>query len=82
MAEHLAAAKELFPEGSAEGEAETRAKPEIWTDKENFDGIFESTYQAAVDMQSVTSAEEFPPALGKIGSGCKSCHNMYQVPKD
>ena len=82
MADHLAKAKKLFPEGSLEGEVETRAKPEIWTDRENFNEIFESTHQAAVDMQSVTSAEEFPAALGKIGSGCKSCHNLYQLPKD
>jgi len=82
IADHLAKAAELFPEGSGEGEVQTWAKPEIWTDRENFDELLESTQQAAVDMQSVTEAEAFPPALGKLGTGCKSCHDLYRLPKN
>ena len=81
IADHLAQAAELFPEGTDAGEVQTWAKPEIWTDREHFDEILESTRQAAVDMQSVTEAEAFPPALGKLGTGCKSCHDMYRLPK-
>jgi cytochrome c556 len=29
----------------------------------------------------VTDAKDFPPALGKLGNGCKSCHDMYRLPK-
>ena len=79
--EHLAKAEELFPEGTAEGEVQTWAKPEIWADRDNFDKIMVSTRQAAVDMQSVTEAKAFPPALGKLGTGCKSCHDLYRIPK-
>ena len=82
IADHLAKAAELFPEGSGEGEVQTWAKPEIWTDREHFDELFERTRQAAVDMQSVMDAEAFPPALGKLGSGCKGCHEMYRLPKN
>jgi cytochrome c556 len=82
IADHLAKAAELFPEGSGEGEVQTWAKPEIWTDRENFDELLESTQQAAVDMQSVTEAEAFPSALGKLGTGCKSCHDLYRLPKN
>ena len=32
-------------------------------------------------MQSVTDAKAFPPALGKLGTGCKSCHDLYRIPK-
>ena len=81
IADHLAQAAELFPEGSATGDVQTWAKPEIWTDREQFDGIFESAHQAAVELQSVTEAEAFPPALGKLGNGCKSCHDLYRLPK-
>ena len=81
IADHLAQAAELFPAGSDKGEVQTWAKPEIWTDREHFDEIFESTLQAAVDLQSVTEAEAFPPALGKLGNGCKSCHDLYRLPK-
>jgi cytochrome c556 len=82
MADHLAKSGNLFIEGSAEGEVETWAKPEIWTDRAKFDELMESTYEAALAMQSVTDAKDFPPALGQIGSGCKNCHNMYRRPKD
>ena len=41
-----------------------------------------STQQAIVEMQSVTEAAAFGPALGKIGSGCKNCHKLYRLPKD
>jgi len=82
MADHLAKAAELFPEGSLEGEVQTWAKPEIWTDRERFDELMTSTHQAAVEMQSVTEVQAFMPALGKIGNGCKSCHEMYRLPKD
>ena len=81
IAEHLAEAADLFPEGSESGDVQTWAKPEIWTDRGHFDEIFESAHKAAVELQSVTEAEAFPPALGKLGNGCKSCHDMYRVPK-
>ena len=81
IADHLAKATELFPEGSDTGEIQTWAKPEIWTDREQFDTIMKSTHQAAVDMQSVSEANAFPPALGKLGMGCKSCHDLYRLPK-
>jgi cytochrome c556 len=82
IADHLAEAAELFPEGSDEGAVQTWAKPEIWTDREHFDKIFESTRQAAVELQSVTESESFLPALGKLGNGCKSCHDSYRLPKN
>ena len=91
IADHLAKAAELFPEGSGEGgvakillmvEGQTWAKPEIWTDRAHFDEILESTHQAAVELQSVTEASAFPPALGKLGNGCKTCHDMYRLPKN
>jgi cytochrome c556 len=82
MADHLAKAAELFPEGSAEGDTQTWAKPEIWTDREHFNELMVSTREAAVEMQSVTDATAFPPALGKIGMGCKGCHELYRLPKN
>jgi len=79
IAAHLEKAATLFPEGSDSGDVETAAKPEIWTDRENFDAIFASSHQAAVEMQSVTEASAFPPALGKLGNTCKSCHDLYKA---
>ena len=79
IAAHLDQAATLFPEGSDSGDIETAAKPEIWTDRDNFDTIFASSHQAAVDLQSVTEASAFPPALGKLGNTCKSCHDLYKA---
>jgi cytochrome c556 len=81
IAENLTQSGDLFPEGSDTGEVQTWAKPEIWTDRAAFDEIMDSTLQAAVDLQSVTEAEAFLPALGKLGNGCKSCHDLYRSPK-
>jgi cytochrome c556 len=82
IADHLAKAAELFPEGSDAGDVQTWAKPEIWTDRQHFDEVLQSAHQAAVDLQSVTEADAFPPALGKLGNGCKSCHDLYRLPKN
>jgi cytochrome c556 len=82
IAGNLAHAAELFPEGSDAGDVQTWAKPEIWTDREHFDELFKSAQEAAIDLQSVTEAEAFGPALGKLGNGCKSCHDMYRLPKN
>lgn len=82
VADHLQQAAVLFPDGSDEGEVQTWAKAEIWTDRANFDELLESTRQAAVDLESVTQFEALPPALGKLGSGCKSCHDLYRQPKN
>jgi cytochrome c556 len=51
IADHLAKAAELFPEGSDAGEVQTWAKPEIWTDRGHFDETLESTRQAAKDRK-------------------------------
>ena len=81
IAEHLATAADLFPEGSESGDVQTWAKPEIWSDRENFDSIMKDAHQAAVALQSVSEAEAFGPALGTLGNGCKSCHDLYRLPK-
>jgi cytochrome c556 len=82
IAGHLAEAAELFPEGSDAGDVQTWAKAEIWSDRAQFDELMTSAHQAAVELQSVTEAEAFPPALGKLGNGCKSCHDLYRLPKN
>jgi len=81
IADHLMQAAELFPAGSDTGDVQTWAKPEIWSDRDHFDQLLESTRLAAVDLQSVTEADAFPPVLGKLGNGCKSCHDLYRLPK-
>jgi cytochrome c556 len=82
IADNLAQAAMLFPDGSDVGDVETRAKPEIWTEREQFERFLENARQAAIELESVTEAEAFPPALGKLGNACKSCHDLYRLPKN
>lgn len=82
IADNLEKAGKLFPEGSSTGDVQTWAKPEIWTDREHFDKLLETAHQAAVELESVTEAAAFPPALGKLGNGCKSCHDAFRLPKN
>jgi cytochrome c556 len=80
IAAGLTEAKDLFPEGSADGD--TRAKPEIWDDKADFDRRLDETVAAAQTLAGVTEQADFMPALAELGNGCKGCHDQYQRPKD
>jgi len=82
IASHFRTAATLFPEGSHQGEVETWAKTEVWSDRETFDDTLESAEKAAVALQSVSEEAAFRPALAKLGENCKSCHEMFRRPKE
>ncbi len=79
IADHLKMAQGLFPAGSGGGES--RAKPEVWTDAAGFEKGMKDAQAAAVALQSVSDEAGFGPALGALGSTCKSCHDKYRLPK-
>ena len=78
IAENLKKAHDLFPAGSGGGES--RAKPEVWTDREGFDKQMKDAQAAAVALQSVKEEAAFLPSLRMLGGNCKSCHDMYRLP--
>lgn len=82
IAEALQKFAGLFPEGSEKGDVETWANPEVWSQRADFEKKLEAAEAAAVAMQSVDQETAFAPALGKLGNGCKSCHQTYRRPKD
>jgi cytochrome c556 len=82
MEEHLKKASTLFPEGSDQGDVETWAKAEIWSDQAAFDAQFKEAQAAAAALQSVSQEAAFRPAFGKVGSSCRSCHQTYRRPKN
>jgi cytochrome c556 len=82
IAEALKKAAVLFPEGSDKGDVESWAMPEIWSDPTDFEKKFEMAEAEAVTLQSVTFESAFPPALGKLGNACKTCHQTYRRPKE
>ena len=81
IAEGMKKAAALFPEGSDKGDAETWAKKEIWTNFADFELKMQTARAQAEALQAVTEETAFRPALGKLGSSCKSCHQDYRRPK-
>lgn len=72
---------DAFPEGSGAG-AETRAKPEIWTDWEKFAAAAKTLEDASAEL--VTAAEggdmaAIGAAAGKVGDACGGCHKPFRV---
>lgn len=82
IADTLAKAADLFPEGSGTGDVETWAKPEIWSDYADFEEKRDTAESKAVALRSVAVERAFGPALGELGNACKSCHETYRRPKD
>ena len=82
IAENLTNASHLFPEGSAQGDAETWARADIWASPDDFKAKLDNGVEAATAMAAVTSEADFGAALGNLGGACKACHDSYRRPKD
>ena len=81
IATNVKAAKDLFPDDSKEGSAETWAKAEIWANRDDFNTKADASVEAAMVMAAVTDEAGFMPALGQLGNSCKACHENYRRPK-
>lgn len=70
-----------FIDGSDKGN--TRAKPEIWTEKDKFNA---SIVKSQEDVAKLVAAgksgnfDQFKAAVGAVGQSCKACHDAYQKP--
>jgi cytochrome c556 len=56
----------------------TKAKPEIWTNWDDFVAKGEAL-NAAATAADVSSAEAIGASLGAIGGACKDCHTAYRM---
>ncbi len=81
IAENLKKSGALFPEGSDKGDGETWAKEEIWTNFADFELKMQTARTQAEALGAVTDEAAYRPALGKLGTSCKSCHQDYRRPK-
>jgi cytochrome c556 len=79
IGEGLASAAPLFTPGSDKGE--TRAKPEIWTNKADFDKLMKYAQAAAAALAAVADEPAYRPAFGALGQSCKACHEKYRAPE-
>lgn len=73
----------LYMPGSEKdiGNIKTRAKAEIFTDKEGVKEVAVKFIQAANDMQKVAQSDDvfaIADQFKKLGSSCKACHDKYR----
>lgn len=68
-----------YPEGSDVGE--TRAKPEIWENMEDFQQKGKEAYGAVLGLIEATKGgdkDQMVEAFKKVGGACKACHKEYR----
>ena len=68
-----------FADGSDKGT--TRAKPEIWQNKEDFRKKMDDLSSAAVQLRSVANGADrkaISAQVGAVGKTCKACHDEYK----
>lgn len=82
IAESVKEFKNDFPEDSKDGPPETWAKPEIWSNMDDFNAKADKSVEAAMAMAAVTEEANFMPAMGELGGSCKACHENYRRPKN
>ncbi len=69
-----------FPEGSEKGT--TRAKPGIWSNKDDFAQRWQAFGEATVKLQSAANsgdAGQVAAQVGAVGKTCKGCHDEYKA---
>ena len=69
----------IFPEGTEKGK--TRAKAEIWTEREAFIAVADEMAKAAENLVRIAEAgelREFSQALRPLGKSCKDCHDQFR----
>ena len=73
----------LFPEGSESGH-DTRAKPAIWENPDDFEANGEELIAAAEAARGPAGdgLEALRGAIGPVGQSCRGCHETYRVPKN
>lgn len=70
-----------FVEGTDKGE--TRAKPEIWKEKDKFNAGASKMQEEVVKLNAAAKSgnpDQLKSAVGAVGQSCKACHDNYQKP--
>ncbi len=67
-----------FTEASAS--INSKAKPEVWTDRAKFDAGAQRMQEAVVKLNDAAksgNADQLKAAFGPVGQACKACHDTY-----
>ncbi len=60
--------------------ANSKAKPEIWTERAKFDAGAQRMQEAMVKLNEAAKSanlDQIKAAFGPVGQACKSCHDSY-----
>lgn len=71
-----------FIDGSDKGN--TRAKPEIWTEKDKFAAAIKKSEEDVAKLSAAGKTgnlDQIKTAVGAVGQSCKACHDAYQKPQ-
>jgi cytochrome c556 len=69
-----------FGDGTDKG-APTRAKPEIWSNRADFEAKAKTFQDEVVKLQAAAKTgnqDQVKTAFGAVGDACKGCHDKYQ----
>lgn len=70
-----------FTDGTDKGT--TRAKPEIWAEKDKFMAGATRMQEEVVKLNAAAKSgniDQLKAAVGEVGKACKGCHDNYQKP--
>ena len=70
----------LFPDGTQKGH-DTKAKPEIWTDRAGFEKADAAFIEASTKLVEAAKSGDkamFATAFGAAGQSCGGCHRNYK----
>jgi cytochrome c556 len=75
---------DAFPDVSNLSEPDTKAKPNIWTNRAEFDKKLKDFQDHAATLAQVaaketTNSEAFKAAAGAVGQDCKGCHEKFKA---
>jgi cytochrome c556 len=71
--------KNYFGEGT---DKDTKAKPDIWTHRADFDSKMDHMVTEAQKLPAVVRSGDmaaFKKQVGEVGSACKACHDDYRL---
>jgi cytochrome c556 len=76
--------EEGFPEGSNVGEPESKAKPDVWSNRADFDKKLKDFEAHAASFVELNAKEKgatdaFKAAVAALAQDCKGCHDTYKV---
>jgi cytochrome c556 len=77
-------AGEAFPDQSNIGEPDSKARPEIWRDRADFDRKLKDFQSHAAALRQVAASaqglgEDLRQAVAVVAQDCKSCHDSFRL---